>query len=245
MSSLWSLTVCSACDFSIAWTAATLNKGTRQEGVVDSALASGPWGAIHPISIDVAFLVILMEKWKGCNSCSGFLVQLGYSCPNQTWKPLFWIYLHVSMVGTRPTIVLLPFSWAIGAFHPLGRLGLGLEVEAEGSSSSESDSTELELSLSSSVSWAPWPPSVSDGLESDEEQSKSSLDIAGLPFNTGLGQYKLYTVFKYYGNEKNLGQHPIYSLHSKLWLPCHPLAADNDFCAASPLSWKKNVCKQN
>ena len=29
--------------------------------------------------------------------------------------------------------------------------------------------------------------SVSDGLEPDEEQSKSRLDIAGWPFNTGQG----------------------------------------------------------
>ena len=44
----------------------------------------------------------------------------------------------------------------------------------EGSSSSESDLTEFESS--------------SDGLESDEEQSKSRLDTAGWPFNTGLPQ---------------------------------------------------------
>ena len=41
----------------------------------------------------------------------------------------------------------MAFPWAIGPFHPLGRLGLRLEVEAEGSSSQESDSTELESSL--------------------------------------------------------------------------------------------------
>ena len=46
-------------------------------------------------------------------------VQLGYSCPNKSH------HLHVSMVGAHPTIVLVPFPWAIGAFHPLGRLGLG------------------------------------------------------------------------------------------------------------------------
>ena len=50
----------------------------------------------------------------------------------------------------------------------------------EGSSSSESDSTEFESSSSA--------PSVSDGLESDEEQSKSRLDIAGWPLNTGRCQ---------------------------------------------------------
>ena len=42
---------------------------------------------------------------------------------------------------------------------------------------------------------------MSDGLESDEEQSKSRLDIAGLPFNMGRDKtaYKLYIFFKYYG----------------------------------------------
>ena len=83
------------------------------------------------------------------------------------------------------------------SFHSRGRLryficlagwGLGLQVEVEGSSSLESDSAEFESSLSSSLSLAPWAPYVSDGLELDEEQLKSSLDIAGLPFNTGRGR---------------------------------------------------------
>ena len=101
---------------SFAWRAATLNKGTLQGGVIDRALASGPCGAIHPVSVDVTFFAILMARWKGCNSC--FLVQLGKSCPNESH------YLLVSMLGARPTIVLLPFPRTIGAFHPLGRLRL-------------------------------------------------------------------------------------------------------------------------
>ena len=49
------------------------------------------------------------------------------------------------MVGARPTIVFLPSPWAMGAFHPLGRLGLG--AGGRGGrliSESDSESTELE-----------------------------------------------------------------------------------------------------
>ena len=52
-------------NLSVAWTAAMLNKGTQQGGVVDGALASCQYSMIHPIAIDVAFLAILMVRWKG------------------------------------------------------------------------------------------------------------------------------------------------------------------------------------
>ena len=32
--------------------------------------------------------------------------------------------LLITVVAVRPTILLLPFPWAIGAFHTLGKLGI-------------------------------------------------------------------------------------------------------------------------
>ena len=43
----------------------------------------------------------VMARCKGCNF--SFLVQLGQSCSNKSH------YLLVSMLGARPTVVLLPF----------------------------------------------------------------------------------------------------------------------------------------